>query len=130
MLVLRDKVVELPDPEPEPVDYQALKDSLIKEVYRIAQEKINAATAQYAPAEMGQWPIMVQHAEAGDWAYFDAMATPGMTGQEYGQIVLQRAADLKAYFDAVVAARNTHKVNIEKTADADLPAYDVNALWP
>jgi hypothetical protein len=107
-----------------------IRAALIDEVYRIAQEKLNAATAQYSPAEMGQWPVMVQHAEAGDWAYFDAMATPGMTGQEYGQIVLQKDTELKTYFDAVIAARNTHKANIAALADTDLEGYDTSTNWP
>jgi len=124
------KLVTLPDPPPETPDYQRIRADLIAEVYQIAQGKLNAATAQYSPAEMGQWPIMVQHAEAGDWAFFDPMATPGMTGQEYGQIVLEKNNALTAYFNAVIAARNTHKVNIAATADENLAAYDTSTLWP
>lgn len=104
--------------------------SLEGEIYQRSQNLLSAATSDYSAAEMSQWAEMTAQAESANWSYFDAMATPGMTGQEYGQVVLLKHAALKAYFDAVIAARNTHKVNLVATADNNLTDYDTSLLWP
>jgi hypothetical protein len=96
-------------------------------IYQQAQGFLSAATSKYSAAEMSQWSEMVSQASAGNWSYLDAMATPGLTGQEYGQIVLQKHAVLKAYFDTVIAARNTIKVDLAVMTDQQM--YDLPVDW-
>jgi hypothetical protein len=106
------------------------REKLKRNVYEKCKKLLSDAVEEYSPAEMSQWAGMVTAAKAASWSFFDAMATPGLNGQEYGEVVLQKNTSLKLYFDGCLSARNTHKVNIDNTQDALLDDYDIASLWP
>lgn len=109
-------------------------------IYSISDNMMRLATAQYSPAEMSQWGTHISIAQTaqeqdaidgtGDWSYFDIMATPGMTGKEYGTYVLAKHSYLKVFHDAVINARNQHRVAIAQSTLQDLEVYDITLYWP
>lgn len=106
-----------------------IRTALERAVYQKCNAMLSAAVIMYSNAEMSQWAEMVANAQAENWTYFDAMSIPGLTGEQYAAVVLQKYAEYKLLFDGCLSVRNTHKVNIAATADEDLINYDVSTGW-
>ena len=106
-----------------------IRTALERAVYQKCNAMLSAAVIMYSNAEMSQWAEMVAKAQAENWTYFDAMTIPGLTGEQYAAVVLQKYAEYKLLFDGCLSVRNTHKVNIAATADKDLINYDVSTGW-